>query len=90
MPPEEDQARAIGNMPKNWWGLAVWFSSYASRQTDKPTNSSQSFAPLPEKDQDCQWPVTRETCEVQGTSMRQPTNSCRVHPESSHDCWCLP
>jgi len=34
MPSEEDRVMATGNMHKNFGGLAAWFSSYASGQTD--------------------------------------------------------
>jgi len=46
-PPKEDRATAIGNMRKNLVSSAVWFSSYASGQTDTQTYLSQYFALLP-------------------------------------------
>jgi len=43
IPLEEDRAVAMGNTHKKiWWSLVVWFSSYASRQTDRQTKKQQT------------------------------------------------
>jgi len=44
-PSQQDQATATGNMHRTlfWWNSAVWFSTYASGQTDRQTVSSQYF-----------------------------------------------
>jgi len=47
------EPRPQATCTKNWWRSAVWFSSYARRQTDRRTHkltySSQYFATLPER-----------------------------------------